>query len=257
MTIASVLHQYSPYRISNGLTSEGLRSLSGMSIIFWPYFPADPNIALRSTLHPTDALAGSEVFPKERLIRVFILGARAESQLPHDVWQQLGYLFPMITFHLYFVGPEASCPRDRQVLSNHKHSSSTRQCTFFTFRDLYQTLHTSQEFAPFDPYQDVFFLFSPGIGHQISEESWAPAIPMLLDTRCAIFFTGYDKQDMETDYQCLHKNSSGEFDVLLKPQPNVFGSQKWDVSFLDVRETIKTNWGVWGARGKRYQVQMK
>ena len=234
-TVASVLHDQSPYRLRKGLTVEGLRSLT----------------ALRSTLTPKDVNPGSERYPKPHEIRVFVLGARAESMLPHLVWQQMALLFPFGTFNIYFIGPEAAQPPSAFIRDNHKHSKATTQCSFWTYKDLYQTLHEANEFAPYDPYHDVFFLFSPGIGHSISRQHWAPALPMLLETRCALFMCGYSEEDMKQDYDYFHEICAGEFDVLLEPQLNVFASQKWDISVLDIREFCKTNWAIWGARGKK------
>ncbi|GAA5916151.1 hypothetical protein JCM6882_005398, partial [Rhodosporidiobolus microsporus] len=47
----------------------------------------------------------------------------------------------------------------------------------------------------------------------------------------------------------------GEFDWLLTPGENVFASEKWEVAEFDPRVAVKTNWGVWGIRGKRYEVR--
>ena len=47
-------------------------------------------------------------------MRLFILGARAESSLPREVWHQLAYLFPRVTFHIIFIGPEAMANRDSE-----------------------------------------------------------------------------------------------------------------------------------------------
>ena len=44
-------------------------------------------------------------------MRIFILGARAESSLPPHVWEQLCMMFPAALFHLYFIGPQVSLPR--------------------------------------------------------------------------------------------------------------------------------------------------
>jgi splicing suppressor protein 51 len=81
VTIASVIHEFSPYHIRQGgrLTAEGLRSFA----------------ALRYTLHPPRPGAGMDV-KGIRLspppVRIFCLGARAESSLPREVWIQLAHM---------------------------------------------------------------------------------------------------------------------------------------------------------------------
>lgn len=127
----------------------------------------------------------------------------------------------------------------------------------------------------FDPYTDLFFLFSPGFGFpsinsvdeitgepmtQItSPTDWGPEIPLLLETKCPIFVTGFSPADVERDVKSLATapGVAGEFDWVITPGPNPFGSEKWEVADFDPRVMVKTNWGVWGMRGKRRDVQEK
>lgn len=93
VTIGSILHELSPYNIRKGgrLTTEGLKSFS----------------ALRYTLHPPKTGAGKDVAGIRLApppVRIFCLGARAESSLPREVWIQLAYMFPRVTFHLILIG---------------------------------------------------------------------------------------------------------------------------------------------------------
>jgi splicing suppressor protein 51 len=123
-----------------------------------------------------------------------------------------------------------------------------------------------------DPYSDVFFLFSPGFGFpsptsvgadgrpllQIaSPTEWGPVLPTLLASKCAIFVTGFSPADVERDVKALAAapGVAGEFDWLLTPGPNAFGSEKWEVADFDPRVMVKTNWGIWGIRGKRRDVR--
>ncbi len=74
ITIGSVLHQFSPYSLNpkGPITLEGLKSLA----------------ALRYTLYPLQNRAVTTT-AKNKPMRIFILGARAEAQLPGHVWKQL------------------------------------------------------------------------------------------------------------------------------------------------------------------------
>lgn len=39
-----------------------------------------------------------------------MIGARSESRLPWNIWEQMGFLFPSVHFHLFFVGDQVSLP---------------------------------------------------------------------------------------------------------------------------------------------------
>ncbi|KAF7311580.1 zf-Mss51 domain-containing protein [Mycena kentingensis (nom. inval.)] len=97
ITIGGALHQFSPLMLNNQrLTPEGSRSLA----------------AIRSTLHPpVGTPETSEAQVGKPQVRVFILGARAESSLPVHVWEQLCLLFPSAQLHIFFIGPQVSLPK--------------------------------------------------------------------------------------------------------------------------------------------------
>jgi splicing suppressor protein 51 len=256
ITIGSILHELSPYDIRQGgrLTPEGLRSLA----------------ALRYTLHPPRTGEGSSmknIRLKPPPVRIFILGARAESSLPREVWTQLAYLFPRVAFHLIFIGPESMMNRDAEFPLPERTASNpfgavvedriSHQMKISTYVDYFHTLHEAQHFAPYDPYFDVFMLFHPGLGHPISSAEWASTIPMLLDTKCAVFATGYTEFDMKRDYEFIQETAGGEVDLLMEPGENRFRSLRWEMNDNEVQDISAGNWGVWGFRGKRYEAQSK
>jgi len=125
-----------------------------------------------------------------------------------------------------------------------------------------------------DPYSDIFFFFSPGFGFpspdsfsdngdpllQISSPTeWGPVLPMLLASKCSIFVTGFSPTDIERDVRSLSTASdvAGEFEWVITPGPNTFGSEKWEVADFDPRVMVKTNWGIWAIRGKSRDLQEK
>ncbi|KAA1474859.1 hypothetical protein DENSPDRAFT_804818 [Dentipellis sp. KUC8613] len=324
ITIGSVIHQWSNLTVSNQrLTPEGSRSLA----------------ALRYTLHgETGTPETEEASVTKPQMRIFILGARAESSLPPHVWEQLCMLFPAAMFHLYFIGPQVSLPKPANAapppppkaekdatstgqkpeadaqpaaaeppaeekpaylpnvyepptpapIVRHKRAREsiqqygvpsytvpyTPQLTITGMQCNYHEVHAQFQ-ETFDPYTDLFFLFSPGFGFpsptstsettgepllQIaSPTEWGPVIPLLLATKCPIFVTGFSPADVERDVKSLATapGVAGEFDWLITPGENAFGSEKWEVADFDPRVMVKTNWGVWGMRGKRRDVQEK
>ncbi len=250
-TIGSVLHELSPYDLSkNGrLTPEGLKSLS----------------ALRYTLHPARTGSSGEVKgikPAPPPARIFILGARAESSLPREVWVQLTHLFPRVAFHLIFIGPESMANRENEFPLPERTPGNpfgavvedrlTNTLKISTFVEYYHTLHKAGQFYPYDPYFDCFMLFHPGLGHPASAHEWEETLPLLLETKVPILATGYTQFDMERDIDWVHKTMGGEVDMLLKPGENRFRSLRWDINDLDPQDISCGNWGVWGFRGKRY-----
>ncbi|UZJ55487.1 hypothetical protein CBS101457_004807 [Exobasidium rhododendri] len=156
-SIAGALHENSPYTKRNRrLTHEGLRSL----------------VALRQTLHP--ALGAK---PSLDVMRIFVVGARAESSLPPAVWDQLSFMFPGVPLHIFLIGPEATVLGDSPGTSTSNHRGRLRSSnygvpsktvtiseglTLTTCKCNYEDIHSQLE--PFDPYTDVFFTFSPGFG---------------------------------------------------------------------------------------------
>jgi mitochondrial splicing suppressor protein 51 len=268
-------------------------------------------------------------------MRIFVLGARAESSLPPHVWEQLTLLFPAALFHLYFIGPQVSLPKRPSTVSSnstsaesqsastssgpqaedsassaksdeekpvylpnvyepptpapisrHKRTRSsierygvpsytvpyTPQLTITGMQCNYHEVHAQFQ-DTFDPYTDLFFMFSPGFGFpsptsisdvtgepllQIeSPTEWGPVLPLLLATKCPIFVTGFSPTDVERDIKSmsLAPGVAGEFDWVITPGENAFGSEKWEVADFDPRVMVKTNWGVWGIRGKRRDVR--
>ncbi|KAK2630368.1 hypothetical protein QTJ16_001188 [Diplocarpon rosae] len=255
-TIGSILHELSPYSIKKGgrLTVEGLKSLS----------------ALRYSLHPPRSGGDATVKglkPSPPPMRIFILGARAESSLPREVWVQLTHLFPRVAFHLVFIGPESMAGRDaefplpqRTPENPHGAIVEDRLTNFLkisTYVDYYHTLHAAGHFYPYDPYFDCFMLFHPGLGHPASSHEWEDTIPQLLETKVPILVTGYTQFDMERDIDWVKKKVGGEMDMLMEPGENRFRSLRWDLNDLDPQDITCGNWGVWAFRGKRYETTRK
>ncbi|EJU05461.1 hypothetical protein DACRYDRAFT_19948 [Dacryopinax primogenitus] len=328
MTIAGILHQYSGFTTRNQrLTPEGARSMA----------------ALRSVLFSDAAISSREnPLALQDTVRVFMVGARAESSLPPHVWEELNHCFPNVNIHLHFIGPQAALPaapssdsskptdatttaeqaksaepapvetktaastpvptehpaaesgaegessplaiwmpatpviskpgmRSRDELAKWGVPSYTdprnKHMTLTSIRSRYEEMH--EQFGPFDPYTDVFFFFCPGFGFpspthpellQIeSPDEWAGVLQELLPTKCAIFVTGFSPTDVERDVKSLDgvAGVEGEFDWILTPGNNPFGSEKWDVADFDPRVMIRPNWGVWGIRGKQREIQRR
>ncbi|KAL6791838.1 zinc-finger of mitochondrial splicing suppressor 51 domain-containing protein [Trichoderma sp. SZMC 28012] len=252
ITVGSVLHELSPYNIQNGgrLTVEGLKSFS----------------ALRYNLHIPRSGRGAginQLRPEPPPVRIFILGARAESSLPRPVWVQLAHLFPESRLHLIFIGPESMANRDDEFPLPERTPSNPfgtivedrvwYNMKISTIVDYYHTIHKTGHFAPYDPYFDCFMLFHPGLGHPASSHDWEETLPLLLETKVPIISTGYTQVDLDRDVEWVKKKSGGEFDILLEPGENKFRSLRWDLDDMDPQDISCGNWGVWAFRGKRYE----
>lgn len=297
ISVLSVLHQNGPFHHSNNrITPEGQRSMA----------------ALHSVLHPPPGTSTElmDIRPMNPF-RVFLLGARSESTLPADIWLQLVHLFPRTPFNVYFIGPEAGVPlvtgrkREHLKMSEDGTQYGVPSCTvnvnpqlkLISLKANYENVH--HMFGPFDPYQDVFFAFSPGLGFpdqsanavdpatgepQVqAQTSWKTALQQILETKCGLFFTAFSPTDLARDVSAIYgtqppasaaqgpseypstvnlptkpippiEGVTNEFDLILTPGQNPFGSRKWEVADWDPRVAVKTNWGIWGIRGKRYDV---
>ena len=221
-------------------------------------------LALRYTLHPPLTGAGGDIKglrPNPPPVRLFILGARAESSLPREVWLQLSHLFNRASFHLIFIGPESMSNRDSEFPLPPREPSNPfgaviedrlgGQMKISTYVDYFHTLHEAQHFAPYDPYFDAFVLFHPGLGHPASSHEWQSTLPQLLSTKVPVICTGYTDFDMKRDIKWVQDQAGGEADILLQPGENRFRSLRWDLNDLDPGDVSCGNFGVWGFRGKR------
>ena len=230
----------------------------------------DTGSALRYTLHPPRSGAGQDIKglrPNPPPVRIFILGARAESSLPREVWVQLSHAFPRATFHLIFIGPESMANRDTEFPLPERTPGNpfgaivedriSHQMKISTFVDYYHTIHQAGLFYPYDPYFDCFMLFHPGLGHPASSHEWEETLPQLLETKVPIICTGYTEWDMQRDRKWVEEKVGGEYDLLMEPGENRFRSLRWDLNDLDPSDITCGNWGIWAFRGKRYETTRK
>ncbi len=191
-----------------------------------------------------------------------MLGARAESSLPRNVWHQLSYMFPRAAFHVIFIGPESMINRDNELPLPEATAHNPFRAVvegehgpylkISTFVERYEKLHETGMFHPFDPYLDCFMLYHPGLGHPATSHEWEPALAHMLSTKVPIISTGYTEYDMYRDHQWVQETCRNEFDLLLEPGENRFRSLRWELSDFDPMDISCGNWGVWAFRGKRF-----
>jgi len=249
-------------------------------------------MALRQALHPP--LGHRPTLKRPLLpIRVIVIGARGESSMPPAILQQITHLFPLSApFHVYFIGPECHIPAWKGKEEKHVKVMTeadvggwgcenwtkivTPKLSVTNLKTTYEEVH--EKFGQFDPYHDVFFAFSPGFGFPscptpdpaLQDSPYSPTSPsppqsttiwhtpllQILSTKCALFCTGFSPADVERDVRALEETDGvvGEFDWVLTPGENFFGSDRWEVLEPDPRVMVRTNWGVWGIKGKSYNV---
>lgn len=245
ITIGSIMYQFSPYALepAGPVTLEGLRSLA----------------ALRYTLYPPYSKNKPTVHYKERPMRIFIVGAKMEGMLPGYVWKQFGYLFPETNFEIHFIGPECYFdPATRTFTSTdqpHGRALVVRydeQITLHYHSHFFHEVYDFGDLFPFDPYLDIFFLFHPGF-MTADEVHWEKSLKGLLDSKCAVYVTGYHQDDIKREMNWLKNHAlSNEMDILMKETKNVFGSTKLDLVDSNPTEIFQANSEIFGFRGKRY-----
>lgn len=259
ITIGSLLSQFSPYTLNpkGPITLDGLKSLAALRYTLYSSQANSDNSKTSNMTNQSESSSGSLL--KNRPMRIFILGARAESQLPGHVWKQLQYLFPGQKLDIIFIGPECFFDRNKQEYIRSPVGAppivnkidETLRLLYYT--DFFHKFHDSQDFFPYDPYYDCFFTFHPGYASPENTAHWMnETIPALLDTKCPIFSTGFDQNDLMSDMKLLEEKFHSEMDILMDPIKNVFGSTKWELNDLNPHEVYRLNMYIAGFRGKKY-----
>lgn len=245
ITIASLLHKFSPYEVSpkGGLTMEGLRSLS----------------ALRYSLYSQTKTSDLEVVFRDRPMRIFLVGAQTEAMIPGYVWLQLAYLFPEQKFEIHFIGPLAHFDHKSKQFTSvdrpHGRPLQVRyddQLTLHYHTKYFNEIFDSGDLFPFDPYLDCFFLFHPGF-QTADRIHWDKSLHGLLESKCPVFVTGYHELDLKREYSWIRMHPLWkETDILMEPTANIFGSTKLDIVDYNPTEVYLANSHIFGFRGKRY-----
>ena len=250
----------------------------------WRHFDQNrgPKRRAAFTDQPTSPTLTSDPF------RIFILGARMESQLPAFVWEQLSLSFPGVPMRLYFIGPESRPPsvsissgsgkftadKQRIIPTSHVHKRPVNSRTVGLDGDgqevevksivypvsvnmrmeyiaaQYEDVH--ETFGPFQRNRDVFVCFNSGVGHPLTENEWKPALKHVLKTRCLTIFTSMNKSDQMHDVDAIKRNFDGDYVVVLRPTFNKFSSLRPDFSVDTVHdpdEWTYCNWGIFALHG--------
>ena len=236
MTLASILHQFSPYFLNpkGPLSIEGLKSLS----------------ALRYSLYPQHRLSNF----RDRPMRIFLLNSNSESLLPPHVWKELTYMFPGVSFELHFIGPQSYFDREKkQYLVSNKPIIKRLDDTlcFVHHTQDFNVLHEAGDLFPYDPYLDMFVAYHPQFNNPNLTEMWDKTIKGLLDSKCPIFITGYNNENINSNEDYLKKYEK-DLDVIFDKSDNLYNSTKWELNDLNPHQVFQYNQKVLGIRGKRY-----
>ncbi|KAF8580908.1 hypothetical protein K439DRAFT_1414934 [Ramaria rubella] len=302
LTIGSILHRYSNLTVNNQrLTQEGARSLAALrTTVHVPIGGRDTRggsigkpptrifvlgARTESALPPHVWGQLCYLFPSA-IFQIYFIGPqvalptsaapsqrssknKAEEGLPPQASDSKAakiYEPPIPTY----VGSSASKRRLRALTVSSGIPSYTLPHTPFLSLTALRSNYTQQihdELGPFDPYTDLFILYSPGFGFpspttpntlQISAPGeWGGVLPMLFSTRCPIFVASFSPADVQRDVRALDgaQGVAGEFDWIITPGKNEFSSEKWEVAEFDLRIMVKLNWGIWGIRGKSREVR--
>lgn len=244
ITIASLLHKMNPYMDAkkSPFTYEGLKSLA----------------ALRYTLYPPHLKTIGSVSYMLRPMRIYIVGAKIESLLPGFIWKQFAHLFPNTNFEIHFIDPEISYGKKSSILENatklgsqHFLKKYDNQLHLHFHIDYFHNIYNSGIFFPFDPYLDVFFLFNPGFNSD--SHLWNLSFPFFLETKCAVFVSGYHSDDIHSEFTWIKNNPLfAETDILMQIHGNLFKSTKLELVDTNPTETLQCNHSLFAFRGKRY-----
>lgn len=276
ITIGSILSQLSPYSLtpSGPITLEGLKSLAALRYTLYSQNCVNDTRNVNFAVNNFNGSMNDDFYDQSKKtkstgisiedtkpIRIFIVGARAESYLPYKVWEQLQFLLPKHRIKIIFIGPECYFDRSKRlttVLQKPLEENINDKLTLHYYTDWFHVFHQSQEFFPYDPYFDCIFCFHPGYSSQENMGNWLlETVPALLETKCPVFITGYHKQDILNDMNTLKTNFDNDMDILMEPVKNIFSSTKWELNDYNPHEVYRFNMYIAGYRGKRYPAVVK
>jgi hypothetical protein len=210
-----------------------------------------------------------------RTIRWCCLGARSESGLPLEYWEEMIYLinmrissnagiFPMRPFRIVldFIGPEMNTlpettvsPYPRTTEDNVDKGFSPLLTLRWPYKGLYHKYHEEmtskarrESNETFEEYYDAFILLNPGIGHPHLMLSWEPTLNILFrqyntPRGCAILLTAHSELDAKRDHRLLKEYvQKFEIDVrhywtpYYRYDPNPFASRIKYIDPIDRRD---------------------
>jgi splicing suppressor protein 51 len=120
------------------------------------------------------------------------VGARNESTLPHQYWQELLATLPRFSsLTLEFLGPEISPQGPRSMTHN--------DSTLILFWSEQKLLHQ----ADLNPCRNGYVLFNPGLGHPHLKRGWESSLEVLFRQETPVLFTAHSKLDANRDATVL------------------------------------------------------
>lgn len=172
--------------------------------------------------------------PCEPLLRIVIVGARAESSLPTSVWAELSCALPQVDrWQLLLIGPQVVATRR---LSNNVTVGNLRIACRKTLLhredDLAMLLSdTFDEDAEDRAGIDIVALFNPGLGHPRLAHSWEDAMGSIFRARPrALLVTSFSQDDLDSDLRglahALPQVEAPALRWLVMPERNVFSSRR-------------------------------
>ena len=136
-------------------------------------------------------------------VRIAVLGARAEAQLPEHLWREVSELLSAVDLELVFVGPSASegmaSPR-----TSHAGSRLSREWMPGLFHETVlgralldqasavERCHATNAFH-------AYVAFNPGVGHPDWQEAWRPTMRAVLGTGAPLLLTALSSFDADQD----------------------------------------------------------
>ncbi len=172
------------------------------------------------------------------LVTVYIVGARAESTMPHELWGILRESFPHTSFEIHLVGPQVNAAAHRALArsreSCHEISIRAWKMNFEEFRET--NANTSKP--------DFVVLFNPGLGHHTQGKDWETGFTSIFQLGAPILVTSFDSMDHHGDIGFIEgylEKHGYAAEWLYKCVSNPFRCLKHEIHNQDHQRVINAN----------------
>jgi len=170
---------------------------------------------------------------------IFVVGARAESTMPHELWGILKDAFPALSFQIHLIGPQVNAAAHSALVRT---SRRVEGISIMAWKQPFERFWGENENKGCSMLQpDLVVLFNPGLGHSIQGKDWALGFRSIAGLGAPILITSFDKVDHDGDLKFVETRSKVAARWVYRFEDNPFKNLKHEMHNQDHGRVINTN----------------